>query len=179
MIEVGDHAASSVYVRNKIKACAEVGLHSAHVELPASTTEADLLGRVAQLNADPAIHGILVQLPLPRHIAAARILEAIAPAKDVDGFHPVNVGLLTAGEPRFVPCTPAGVLAMLEAEGVEPLGQTRGGGRAQATSWASRSPCSYCSAAQPSPSATPRPRTSLPIPRVRTSSSSRWAGRNW
>jgi methylenetetrahydrofolate dehydrogenase (NADP+) / methenyltetrahydrofolate cyclohydrolase len=119
-IEVGDHAASSVYVRNKIKACAEVGLHSAHVALPASTTEADLLRRVAQLNTDPAIHGILVQLPLPGHIASARILEAVAPAKDVDCFHPENVGRLTAGEPRFVPCTPAGVLAMLEAEGVDP-----------------------------------------------------------
>jgi len=119
-IEVGDHAASSVYVRNKIKACAEVGLHSAHVALPASTTEGELLGRVAQLNADPAIHGILVQLPLPGHIASARILEAVAPAKDVDCFHPENVGRLTAGEPRFVPCTPAGVLAMLDAEGVNP-----------------------------------------------------------
>jgi methylenetetrahydrofolate dehydrogenase (NADP+)/methenyltetrahydrofolate cyclohydrolase len=91
--------------------------------LPASTTEADLLGCVAQLNADPAIHGILVQLPLPRHIAAARILEAVAPAKDVDCFHPENVGRLTAGEPRFVPCTPAGVLAMLDAEGVNPWGK--------------------------------------------------------
>jgi methylenetetrahydrofolate dehydrogenase (NADP+)/methenyltetrahydrofolate cyclohydrolase len=119
-IEVGDHAASSVYVRNKIKACGEVGLHSAHVALPAATTEGELLGRVAQLNADPAIHGILVQLPLPGHIAAARILEAVAPVKDVDCFHPENVGRLTAGEPRFVPCTPAGVLAMLEAEGVTP-----------------------------------------------------------
>ena len=119
-IEVGDHAASSVYVRNKIKACAEVGLHSAHVALPASTTEADLLRRVAQLNTDPAIHGILVQLPLPGHIASARILEAVAPAKDVDCFHPENVGRLTTGEPRFVPCTPAGVLAMLDAEGVNP-----------------------------------------------------------
>jgi methylenetetrahydrofolate dehydrogenase (NADP+)/methenyltetrahydrofolate cyclohydrolase len=122
-IEVGDHAASSVYVRNKIKACAEIGLHSAHAALPASTTEADLLGRVAQLNADPAIHGILVQLPLPRHIAAARVLEAVAPTKDVDCFHPENVGRLTAGEPRFVPCTPAGVLAMLDAEGVNPWGK--------------------------------------------------------
>ena len=119
-IEVGDHAASSVYVRNKIKACAEVGLHSAHVALPASTTEADLLRRVAQLNTDPAIHGILVQLPLPGHIASARILEAVATAKDVDCFHPENVGRLTTGEPRFVPCTPAGVLAMLDAEGVNP-----------------------------------------------------------
>jgi methylenetetrahydrofolate dehydrogenase (NADP+)/methenyltetrahydrofolate cyclohydrolase len=119
-IEIGDHPASRIYVRHKIKACAEAGLHSAHVALPASITEGDLVARIAQLNAAPEIHGILVQLPLPGHIAAARILEAVAPAKDVDCFHPENVGRLTAGSPRFVPCTPAGVLAMLEAEGVNP-----------------------------------------------------------
>jgi methylenetetrahydrofolate dehydrogenase (NADP+) / methenyltetrahydrofolate cyclohydrolase len=119
-IEVGDEVASRVYVRNKIKACAEVGLHSQHLALPASTTEADLLGAVARLNADPSIHGILVQLPLPAHIAAARILDAVAPAKDVDCFHPENVGRLASGQPRFIPCTPAAVLAMLDAEGVNP-----------------------------------------------------------
>ncbi len=119
-IEVGDEVASRVYVRNKIKACAEVGLHSQHFALPASTTEADLLGAVARLNADPSIHGILVQLPLPAHIAAARILDAVAPAKDVDCFHPENVGRLASGQPRFIPCTPAAVLAMLDAEGVNP-----------------------------------------------------------
>jgi methylenetetrahydrofolate dehydrogenase (NADP+)/methenyltetrahydrofolate cyclohydrolase len=119
-IEVGDHPSSRVYVRNKIKACAEVGLHSEHVALPASIGEGDLLGRIAQLNAAAAIHGVLVQLPLPAHIAPARILEAVAPAKDVDCFHPENVGRLASGQPRFVPCTPAGVLAMLEAEGVNP-----------------------------------------------------------
>jgi methylenetetrahydrofolate dehydrogenase (NADP+) / methenyltetrahydrofolate cyclohydrolase len=119
-IEVGDHPSSRIYVRNKIKACAEAGLHSEHVALPASITEGDLVRRIAQLNAAAAIHGILVQLPLPAHIAPARILEAVAPAKDVDCFHPENVGRLAAGQPRFVPCTPAGVLAMLEAEGVNP-----------------------------------------------------------
>jgi methylenetetrahydrofolate dehydrogenase (NADP+) / methenyltetrahydrofolate cyclohydrolase len=119
-IEVGDHPASKIYVRNKIRACAEAGLYSEHVALPESVTEADLLARIAQLNAAPEIHGILVQLPLPGHIAPARILEAVAPAKDVDCFHPENVGRLVAGSPRFVPCTPAGVLAMLEAEGVNP-----------------------------------------------------------
>jgi methylenetetrahydrofolate dehydrogenase (NADP+)/methenyltetrahydrofolate cyclohydrolase len=119
-VEVGDHPASRIYVRNKIKACTAAGLHSEHVALPASTTEGELLARIAGLNAAPAVHGILVQLPLPRHIAAARVLEAIAPAKDVDCFHPENVGRLTIGAPRFVPCTPAGVLAILEAEGVDP-----------------------------------------------------------
>jgi methylenetetrahydrofolate dehydrogenase (NADP+)/methenyltetrahydrofolate cyclohydrolase len=119
-VEVGDNPASRVYVRNKIRACEAVGLHSAHVALPASTAEGELLARIAQLNAAPEIHGILVQLPLPPHIAAARVLGAVAPAKDVDCFHPENVGLLAAGNARFVPCTPAGVMAMLEAEGVNP-----------------------------------------------------------
>jgi methylenetetrahydrofolate dehydrogenase (NADP+)/methenyltetrahydrofolate cyclohydrolase len=119
-VEVGDHPASRVYVRNKMKACAEAGIHSEHVALAASVSEAELAARIAQLNAAPGIHGILVQLPLPGHIASARILEAVTPAKDVDCFHPENVGRLAAGHPRFVPCTPAGVLAMLEAEGVNP-----------------------------------------------------------
>jgi methylenetetrahydrofolate dehydrogenase (NADP+)/methenyltetrahydrofolate cyclohydrolase len=119
-VEVGDHPPSRIYVRNKMKACAEAGIHAEHVALPASVSEAELAARIAQLNAAPQIHGILVQLPLPGHIAPARILEAIAPAKDVDCFHPENVGRLAAGNPRFVPCTPAGVLAMLEAEGVNP-----------------------------------------------------------
>jgi methylenetetrahydrofolate dehydrogenase (NADP+)/methenyltetrahydrofolate cyclohydrolase len=119
-VEVGDHPPSRIYVRNKMKACAGAGIHAEHVALPASVAEAELAARIAQLNAAPQIHGILVQLPLPGHIAPARILEAIAPAKDVDCFHPENVGRLAAGNPRFVPCTPAGVLAMLEAEGVNP-----------------------------------------------------------
>ncbi len=119
-VEVGDHPASRVYVRNKIRACEAVGLHSEHVALPATTTEGELLDRIARLNADRAIHGILVQLPLPAHIAAARVLSAVAPGKDVDCFHPENVGLLAAGHARFVPCTPAGVMAMLESVGVNP-----------------------------------------------------------
>jgi len=117
-VQVGDDPASKVYVRTKMKACAEVGIYSEHVELPASTSEADLLARIWALNADPRIHGILIQLPLPKHIGADRVLEAVAPGKDVDGFHPCNVGLLATGAPRFVPCTPAGVMAMLEAEGI-------------------------------------------------------------
>jgi methylenetetrahydrofolate dehydrogenase (NADP+)/methenyltetrahydrofolate cyclohydrolase len=122
-VEVGEHPASRVYVRNKLKACAEVGLHSEHVALPGSIAEAELLARVRALNDDPRIHGILVQLPLPAQIAPARVLDAVAPGKDVDAFHPVNVGLLVAGQARFVPCTPAAVMAILEAEGVNPWAQ--------------------------------------------------------
>jgi len=122
-IEVGEHPASRVYVRNKITACTEIGLHSEHITLPDSTTEGELLARIAQLNADRRIHGILVQLPLPKHISSARVLLAVAPEKDVDGFHPLNVGLLATGHPRFAPCTPAGIMALLEAEGVNPWAQ--------------------------------------------------------
>ena len=113
---MGDDPASKVYVRTKMKASAEVGLHSEHVELPANTSETDLLDKIEGFNRDPRIHGILVQLPLPPQISADRVLRAIAPEKDVDGFHPYNVGLLATGQPRFVPCTPAGVMAMLAAE---------------------------------------------------------------
>jgi methylenetetrahydrofolate dehydrogenase (NADP+)/methenyltetrahydrofolate cyclohydrolase len=123
VVIVGDDPASKVYVRNKVMACGEVGVHSEHIELPGATTEAELLARIAALNADPRIHGILVQLPLPKHVSGAAVLAAIAPEKDADGFHPTNVGLLVTGHPRFVPCTPAAVMAMLEAEDVNPWGQ--------------------------------------------------------
>ena len=122
-IEVGENPASRVYVRNKMKACAETGLHSEHVALAESTSERELLARIATLNEDPRIHGILVQLPLPKRIVAERVLLAVAPGKDVDGFHPLNVGLLASGHPRFAPCTPAGVMAILDAEGVNPWAQ--------------------------------------------------------
>lgn len=122
VIIVGDDPASKVYVRNKVLACGDVGVRSLHVELPDATPQAELLARIAALNADPAVHGILVQLPLPRHISGEAVLAAISPDKDADGFHPLNVGLLVTGHPRFVPCTPAGVMAMLDAEGVDPLG---------------------------------------------------------
>lgn len=115
-VQVGDDPASKVYVRNKMKACAEVGLYSEHVELPAATTEAALLEKITALNHDPRIHGILVQLPLPAQISADNVLRAVAPEKDVDGFHPYNVGLLSTGQPRFVPCTPAGVMTLLAGE---------------------------------------------------------------
>lgn len=117
VVLVGDDAASSVYVRNKVKDCAEVGIVSTLDRLPADTTEHALLARIAQLNTDPAVHGILVQLPLPKHIDEHRVIEAISPAKDADGFHVSNVGLLLTGKPLFRPCTPYGVMKMLEHAG--------------------------------------------------------------
>lgn len=123
VIIVGEDPASRIYVRNKIRACAEIGMYSEHIELPADITEAALLERITGLNRNPAIHGILVQLPLPKHISGGAVLNAIAPEKDADGFHPVNVGLLATGHPRFAPCTPAGIMAMLDDAGVNPWGQ--------------------------------------------------------
>ncbi|WP_334134807.1 bifunctional methylenetetrahydrofolate dehydrogenase/methenyltetrahydrofolate cyclohydrolase FolD [Tepidimonas sp.] len=114
VILVGDNPASQVYVRNKVKACEEVGIRSVLETHPASLTEAALLQRIAAFNADPAIHGILVQLPLPPHIDAQRVIEAIAPEKDVDGFHVANAGALMVGRPGFQPCTPYGCMKMLE-----------------------------------------------------------------
>ena len=114
VILVGDNPASQVYVRNKVKACEEVGIRSVLETHPASLTEAALLQRIAAFNADPAIHGILVQLPLPPHIDAQRVIEAIAPEKDVDGFHVANAGALMVGRPGYLPCTPYGCMKMLE-----------------------------------------------------------------
>ena len=118
VIIVGEDPASRVYVANKVKACAELGLHSEHIELSADTPEATLLERIATLNADPKIHGVLVQLPVPRHIDPAKVLEAISPDKDVDGFHQMNVGALVTGNTRFPPCTPYGAMKLLEKSGV-------------------------------------------------------------
>lgn len=123
VLQVGEDPASKAYVRNKVKACGELGLYSRHIELPAGTSESALLERIAALNEDPRVHGILVQLPLPREISSEHVLEAIAPDKDVDGFHPVNVGLLATGHPRFVPCTPLGILRLLEHERIDPAGR--------------------------------------------------------
>jgi len=116
VLQAGNHPASKVYVRNKMKACGEVGLYSEHIELPADADESTLLERIRTLNRDSRIHGILVQLPLPTGLSAERVLDALAPAKDVDGFHPTNMGLLAAGNPRFVPCTPLGVMKLIEHE---------------------------------------------------------------
>jgi methylenetetrahydrofolate dehydrogenase (NADP+)/methenyltetrahydrofolate cyclohydrolase len=119
VIIVGNDPASKVYVANKVKACAELGLYSIHVELPADTTEAALLAEVDKLNNDPKIHGILVQLPLPKHLDSHTVIEAINPDKDVDGFHQMNVGALVTGETPFPSCTPYGVMVMLEKTGIE------------------------------------------------------------
>jgi methylenetetrahydrofolate dehydrogenase (NADP+)/methenyltetrahydrofolate cyclohydrolase len=120
---VGEDPASKTYVRNKHRACQDAGLNSIVHTLPASTTQAELLALVAQLNADPAVHGILVQLPLPKQIDDAAVIRAVSPAKDVDCFQPENVGLLAAGFPRFYPCTPHGVVKLLERNGVALAGK--------------------------------------------------------
>ncbi|HEY7803940.1 MAG TPA: bifunctional methylenetetrahydrofolate dehydrogenase/methenyltetrahydrofolate cyclohydrolase FolD [Orrella sp.] len=124
VILVGADPASAVYVRNKIRACEEVGITSFHETCDADLPEAELLAKIAELNADPTVHGILVQLPLPKHIDPQKVIEAIDPSKDVDGFHPANVGLLAIGRPRFIPCTPFGVMKMLEDEQVPLRGAT-------------------------------------------------------
>ena len=115
VVLVGDNPASQVYVRNKVKACEDSGLHSVLEKYEADMTEAALLARVQALNNDPAIHGILVQLPLPKHIDAQKVIEAISPAKDVDGFHLAGAGALMTGMPGFWPCTPYGCMKMLES----------------------------------------------------------------
>lgn len=123
VIIVGEDPASRVYVANKVKACAELGLHSEHVVMSADTPEHELLAKIAALNNDPKIHGILVQLPVPKHIDSSKVLEAISPEKDVDGFHPVNVGALVTGNMRFAPCTPYGCMKLLEMSGVSVEGK--------------------------------------------------------
>ncbi len=120
---VGDDPASQVYVRNKEKACEKAGMVSTLHRLPVSTTQQELLELVQRLNTDRAVHGILVQLPLPKQIDATAVLDAVHPIKDVDAFHPENVGLMLQGRPRFLPCTPAGVMKMLEVSGTATAGQ--------------------------------------------------------
>jgi methylenetetrahydrofolate dehydrogenase (NADP+)/methenyltetrahydrofolate cyclohydrolase len=123
VVLVGDNPASQVYVRNKVKACEDNGLHSVLERYPADLTEADLLARVDALNNEPSIHGILVQLPLPPHIDAQKVIEAISPQKDVDGFHVASAGALMTGMPGFRPCTPYGCMKMLESIGYELRGK--------------------------------------------------------
>ncbi len=120
---VGDDPASHVYVRNKRKACEQAGMTSFHHELPATASQAELLALVERLNRDPSVHGILVQLPLPKQIDESAVIRAVAPEKDVDCFHPENVGLLAIGRPRFKPCTPHGVQQLLERNGIETAGR--------------------------------------------------------
>lgn len=119
VIQVGDDPASSIYVRNKKRACAYVGIESLSYELPEETTEEELVKLVKELNANDKVHGILVQLPLPKHINADTIIRTISPDKDVDGFHPESVGRLCIGEPGFVSCTPAGIIQLLKRSGIE------------------------------------------------------------
>ena len=118
VVIVGEDPASQVYVRNKARACEAVGIHSEVHALPATTSQGQLVAFVERLNADARIHGILVQMPLPRAVSSRAVIEAISPHKDVDGFHLANVGALVAGEPEFPPCTPWGVMKILEHEGV-------------------------------------------------------------
>jgi methylenetetrahydrofolate dehydrogenase (NADP+)/methenyltetrahydrofolate cyclohydrolase len=121
VVLVGDNAASQVYVRNKVKACEDVGFHSVLEKYEATMTEAELLARVEALNNDPGIHGILVQLPLPKHIDDHKVIEAISPLKDVDGFHVASAGALMVGEVGFKACTPYGCMKMLESIGMKDL----------------------------------------------------------
>lgn len=123
VIQVGEDPASSVYVRNKKKACEYIGLHSLSYELPEETTEKELLDLIASLNENDAVNGILVQLPVPKHIDAYKVIRAISPEKDVDGFHPMNVGRLVIGEKGFVSCTPAGIIQLLKRSGIEISGK--------------------------------------------------------
>ncbi len=123
VVLVGDNSASQVYVRNKVKACQDSGLHSVLEKYPETLTESELLARVHALNLDNSIHGILVQLPLPAHIDAQKVIEAISPAKDVDGFHIASAGALMTGMPGFLPCTPYGCMKMLENIGYDLKGK--------------------------------------------------------
>ena len=123
VVLVGNNPASEIYVRNKKRSCEKVGIRSVAFDLPASTTQAELLAIVDQVNADPEIDGILVQLPLPAHIDADAVIERIDPKKDVDGFHPYNIGSLALKMPLLRPCTPRGVMTMLEMSGIDPKGK--------------------------------------------------------
>ena len=123
VILVGENPASQVYVRNKVKACEQVGIHSLLEKYPQALSQADLLARVDALNNDPSVHGILVQLPLPAHIDAQKIIEAIDPSKDVDGFHVASAGALMTGLPAYWPCTPHGCMKMLESIGYKLKGK--------------------------------------------------------
>lgn len=123
VVLVGEDPASVVYTRNKHATCEKVGMKSTLLKLPANISEEDLLSKIHDLNQERDVHGILVQMPLPKHISSDRIMDAIDPHKDVDGFHPENVGLLHLGQPRFVPCTPKGIMTLLKATGISCAGK--------------------------------------------------------
>ena len=124
VIIVGEDPASQVYVRNKHKGCVDAGMRSFEITMPESTTEDELLAKIAELNSNDDVHGILVQLPLPKHINEDKIINAISPEKDVDAFHPVNVGKIMTGKYSFLPCTPAGIMALLEYYKIDISGKT-------------------------------------------------------
>lgn len=123
VVIVGENPASQVYVRNKHKACRDVGMNSWVIEMPESTTQAELMAQIESLKANPAVHGILVQLPLPKHLDEKAVIDAIPPEKDVDAFHPANVGRIMLGDYAYLPCTPAGVMKMLEYENIDITGK--------------------------------------------------------
>lgn len=123
VVIVGEDPASQVYVRNKKKGCEEAGFYSEIHEMPATTTQEELQAKLEEINANEKIHGILVQLPLPKHLDEKAVIDAIPPEKDVDAFHPVNTGKIMIGDYSFLPCTPAGVMKMLEFEGISPAGK--------------------------------------------------------
>jgi methylenetetrahydrofolate dehydrogenase (NADP+) / methenyltetrahydrofolate cyclohydrolase len=123
VILVGNNHASRTYVTNKEKTCRDLGMHSVLIELPEMATQEELLTKIEELNGDPAIHGILVQLPLPKHIDETRVIESISPSKDVDGFHPINIGRMMTGQDAFLPCTPYGIMVLLEEMGITVAGK--------------------------------------------------------
>ena len=123
VILVGDDPASAVYVRNKHKGCVDAGMNSFEIKMPRDTEEATLLAKIDELNLDPAVHGILVQLPLPKHINEDNVINRISPDKDVDAFHPSNVGKIMLGKYDFLPCTPAGIMELLAFYGIDPEGK--------------------------------------------------------
>ena len=131
IILVGEDPASQVYTKHKVNDSTETGLDATLERYPADMSEADLLARIQALNDDPAVHGILVQLPLPKHMDAHKVIETISPAKDVDGFHVASAGALMVGQPGFWPCTPYGCMKMLEVDRLRPARQARGGDRPQ------------------------------------------------
>lgn len=123
VILVGNNHASRTYVTNKQKACQELGMHSLLIEMPEEVSEQGLLAKIDELNQDPEIHGILVQLPIPKHIDEKKVIESISPSKDVDGFHPVNIGRMMTGQNAFLPCTPFGIMVLLEETGISVAGK--------------------------------------------------------
>ncbi|MGJ7912045.1 bifunctional methylenetetrahydrofolate dehydrogenase/methenyltetrahydrofolate cyclohydrolase FolD [Neobacillus sp. LXY-1] len=123
VVLVGDNHASRTYVKNKEKACKELGMYSVLIELPEETSEGELLDKIHELNNDKQIHGILVQLPIPKHIDETKVIESISPDKDVDGFHPINIGRMMTGQNAFLPCTPFGIMVMLEEAGISVAGK--------------------------------------------------------